>query len=202
MIYTPKYLERPVKTEPFDTGNGIKQIIRVPIEGDEYAFCDKNSKQMWANKKTGNWGKGMMNNPNDPRKVERSGLLGEMAFAKFIGKPVEFEYKEFGDGGTDVIFFDKRFDIKTSLRNYGALLIKVFADNGMPVLKNKDTEVFVAAILDEDDPKLQKAVVLLLGYQEKAFVDKLEVVPARKGKHYNREVPYSQLIGFHEKPVV
>ena len=111
MIYTPKYLERPVPTEPFDTGDGIKQIIRVVIEVDEYAFCDKNSKQMWANKKTGDWGKGMMNNPNDPRRVERSGLLGEMAFSKFIGQPVEFEYKESGDGGTDAIFFGKRFDI-------------------------------------------------------------------------------------------
>lgn len=185
---------KPLQTKPINKTilcNGKKiDILEVEITGDEYAQCEQHSVNMWANSKTGQFGKGLINNISDPRKVERYGNFGEMAFAKIFNLPVDFSYKEGGDQ-QDFLLFGYSANIKNAARNYEAGLIRATTERGYELPLTND--IYVFAFTSAENKEFKKAVVSIVGYVLKKDILIRPKVPARKGNHKNYDIPYDEL---------
>lgn len=171
--------------------------MTVTISGDEYISCEKAACNFWANSKKGRWGRGLINNSEDPYKVERVGLLGEMAFSKQFNIPVNFEYKQFGNE-TDFEIKGKTLDVKTAARKYSyeAGLIRAQTEKGNNVALHAD--IYYFAYIENDDREKKVATVELVGAISKEKVLELPLSDAKIGKHKNYEVPYSDLLPLEE----
>ena len=75
--------------------NKTINTLIVDIPKEEYLIVE--NLYMWCSSKPGNYGRGIANTDNDPKKVERTGKLGEIALAKIFKLPVDIEYKTHGD---------------------------------------------------------------------------------------------------------
>jgi len=187
--YTPSQVQ-PVK-KTIVNGDKEVEVFEVVVEGEEYEKCEAQSTNMWANSKTGEWGSGLMNNKDDPRKTERTGNLGEMAFAKVFNLPVDFSYKRGGDDQDFMLFGKHSLNIKNAARNYGQALVKAVTDTGYPVPPKND--IYVFSYIASEDRENKRATVMLVGYEVKDAIVAREKVPAIKGKHLNYAIPYNEL---------
>ena len=161
----------------------------VRVEGDNYKKCVEAAKNYWASSKKGNYGRGLINTEGDPTKVERTGLLGEMAFSIVSGLPVDFSYKKGGDK-TDFILNGKTVDVKTAASNYKANCIKAYTPNGAYVFRELD--IYVAAYIEEDNGEY--AIVNLVGYELGSIIKGFPPKGARaKGLHKNFELDHKNL---------
>ena len=166
----------------------------IVIEGPEYLLCVKHAEDMWANKKTGEWGKGLLNTPEDPHKAERVGTLGEMAFSKHSNLPIDLTYIEGGDQ-QDFVLVDstnRTLNIKTAARNYNQALIKVKSSPTGKLIKMKN-DVYVFAYIISEIQDAQKATLMLVGWETKEEIEKWPIVPAMKGRHMNYAKKYEWL---------
>lgn len=159
----------------------------VFIEGDEYVRCEQSSKNMWANKKTGIWGSGYVNNPDDPRRVERTGRLGEMAVCKVLGTPVDFRYIKGGDK-TDTVYNRFRCDVKTQIKLYGKVMVRCMM-NGTPI--KLDSDIYIFAYIFSDSLSEKKATLYLLGYLPISELITKKKEP--KNNWVNYVCPYNEL---------
>lgn len=164
--------------------------MKIQIPPKLYEKCNLCSQNRWSNKKTGHFGRGLINSKDDPCKVERIGLLGEAALAQYINQKVDYEYKE---GGTpfDFNLNGLNIDIKTAARNYGCGLIRAVSDRGSVVELKSDIYVFAYLEVENRDEKM--ATVVLTGWEEKCKIEKMKTVPARIGNHLNYELSYQNL---------
>ena len=170
---------------------GDMEVCMVEISGEEYQRCEEFSHNIWANKKKGNWGKGMVNTVEDFHRVERVGSLGEISLAKLVNSQVDFSYKE-GGNETDLILRSKfKSEIKTATHNYGQGLIRAVDDRGrsVPLL----SDIYVFGYLDEEDVDNKYARVGIVGFEIKKNIIKLDMVPAIRGKHLNYAIMYHKL---------
>jgi|694.fasta_scaffold18657_10 hypothetical protein len=179
-------------------GDVEKVVYKIDIADEEYEICESFSSNMWANKKTGTYGRGLANTKEDPYKVERTGKIGELAFSKVFGLPVDFTYREGGDKYDFIDASNKTIDIKTSMKRpwYDAGLIRATNEGKIPMNLNCDLYVFAYLLLDEKSKK--QASVILIGASEKEEIIKREKFPARKGSHLNYEVPYKEMISIRD----
>lgn len=161
----------------------------VRVDGDNYKRCVEAASNYWASSKNGNYGRGLINSEDDPTKVERTGLLGEMAFSIMTGLPVDFSYKKGGDK-TDFILNGKSVDVKTAASNYGANCIKAYTASGKYVFRELD--IYVAAYVVEDNG--ESAIVNLVGYELGSVIKEFTPKGARaKGLHKNFELDHKNL---------
>src|SRR5260221_9217812 len=111
-------LHQPVSAQPKSESIGIagvtRQVLKVEVSGSEYDLCEHSSHNMWANTKTGEWGSGLANTEGDPRKVERTGRLGEMALAKLVGIPIDLAYRVYGDDRDATLLRNIKVNMKTA----------------------------------------------------------------------------------------
>ena len=144
----------------------------IVISGTNYLDCVDNSSNRWSNTKTGSYGKGVMNNKKDPRKVERVGLLGEQAYAIYFNKEVDFSYRR---GGDDYDFQLGPFtvDVKTTTMTNKAVF-KYCQKSGRRVYPKCD--IYVAAQLLEEQPENEVATVCLHGWLSKNELDTLATI--------------------------
>jgi hypothetical protein len=165
--------------------------MKIVITTEDYIKCEKASCNMWANSKKGVYGKGLINNNNDPYKAERVGKLGEVALAKVLGGDVDFSYKEKGDF-CDITVKGKKVDIKTALRNYGELLVYARHENGRDIELKSD--LYIAAVLLEEDRIKKRAIVDLIGWCTRKEILANGMHPGKNGaKHLNYVAKYSSL---------
>jgi hypothetical protein len=176
-------------------GSDIK-CIKVTITEPNYSKCVEKSSDRWSNTKKGEWGSGLSNTNKDPYRVERTGLLGELAFAIATDSCVDFTYREKGDE-TD-FFFDVgksrklKVDIKTAMKNYGCGLVRVGNSKHKPIEVKSD--VYVFAFIESDNTATKRAEVVLVGAKTKKDLMKTETVKALKGSHFNKEIGYQQMV--------
>lgn len=168
--------------------------MKIKISGEEYLACVTASETYWSENKKGFWGKGIINSANDPHKVTRTGLLGEMAVSKYLGLNMteNLEYKR-GGNTKDFIINDWSIEIKTSSYNYGAALIRCKSSNGKNVFKPAD--IFIAATIESENREVGEATVCIKGWETLDFVLGLPETPARVGKHLNYELKFGELRG-------
>lgn len=166
--------------------------MRIKISGEEYILCEESSQRYYSNSKKGFFGSGIINSASDPCKVTRIGMLGELTISKFLGVPPDFSYIHNGDS-QDFAFNGYTIDVKTAARDYGAALIRCRSEKGRYVFKPMD--VYIAALIEEEDREKQFASVCIKGWATLDFVKKLPETPARVGKHMNYELKFGELQG-------
>lgn len=189
-FYQPEVIQPVIYVTPIDN---IDALV-VLIEGEEYDKCEEYSHKRACNKKTGEWGKGMINKDGDPRKVERTGLLGEMAFSKIFGYPIDLTYREDGDRYDFIMPKVGTIDIKTASKfpHYRSGLIKAPYKKDR-TLKKLPCDMYVFAYIDSEDIQNKKAKIVVVGGRLRRDIQKLPTVPARMGSHSNYEITYSTL---------
>ena len=154
--------------------------MRVIITGSEYELADESSKHMWSSKKSGVYGRGLMNNEYDPCYVERTGYLGEMAFGKIMNMKTDFEYRE-GGQVEDFKLYGKKIDVKTMMykrdvnyirKNYSAHL-------------DLRCDIYVMAYIEEEKRYKKEAIVEIIGYITKEnILNNCELGKAPKSTGY------------------
>jgi hypothetical protein len=172
--------------------------IRVTICPEDYARCAEYAETCMCAKKRGTtFNEGCINNSQDPYRAQRIGKLGETAFGRHFGYPVDYKYRRFGDR-QDFIVGKKRVDVKTSSYSRASVVfLRVRHSSGSPILIRHD--VYVLARLVHEDREAQQAVVDLCGYCTREDVERLPEVPARRGHHVNIEIPFKGLRKFREE---
>jgi len=169
-----------------------QEAAHVFIEGDDYLVCKKYAFHRWSNQKKGPWGSGILNSEDDERRTERLGLIGEMAFAKLTGLPVDVEEHQFGDQ-YDFMVRDVTMDIKLSSNgNHGVGFLKIRDNDVVIPLKCR---VYIFGVCTLDDRERERAGTLILGYQTREWIELNAVeAPGRAGDWTNLEIPFNQLI--------
>ena len=167
----------------------------VKIDRPQYEECEKAAANMWCSSKGGVYGKGLLNSIADPYRTERIGRLGEMALCKVINTSPDFSYRKFGDAG-DFVINNKKIDIKTAARNYGEML--VCGENEWGKKVDIKSDIYVAAVILKDDTTRKESEVDILGWCRKDVLIAGELVPARKGRHQNYVMRYTDLTDIDE----
>ncbi len=165
----------------------------VEIGPEDYQIAEEAAKNMWCHSKKGFYGKGILNSAKDPYKTERIGKLGEMAFSKKFGYPMNNEYVK---GGTAHDFTMKNgatIDVKTAAfyPDYKAGLI--YAANAAGELVKLKSDIYVFFFLLQELKKEKTACVAMVGFCTKFFALQQELSPAIRGNHYNYMLAYDKL---------
>lgn len=159
------------------------------VEGDDYESCA--NVEMWSSKKKGNYGKGLSNSDEDSKRVERTGKLGEMAFAKACGLGVDLNYRKFGDD-CDFLLMGLRIDVKTSMSNRGYGTIYAKAPGGRLIDLKCDRYVFAHIVVD--DREKRHAIIDIVGYLKRSQLENEPLFPGwRGGGHHNFVFKYKEL---------
>ena len=167
-----------------------KECVKCRIDGGEYLKIEKACENYWANSKKGVYGKGLIASKDDIFRPVRTGMLGELAFGMWVGVEPDFSYKDKGDQ-QDFVVKGLKVDVKTATRNYNAGLIRYMSEGKRIIPISKD--LFVFCYLETEDRENKFAEVVLVGYIMKEAVMEKPTVPARRGYHWNKEVPYAEL---------
>lgn len=182
-----------VKIEKILFDGKFINIYHIFININEYEICVNAAQNMWANKKSGSdYNRGIINTKEDPRRTERIGRLGEMAFGKMIEQSMDTEYKEYGDT-MDFLYKGYKINVKCAMKYYNneIALIKSNTENGNPVKLKQD--LYVIGYLKNENKKLKNANIVILGYQTRENISNYKIVQS-KYKHYNYQVPYQDLL--------
>jgi hypothetical protein len=195
-LYYPQKIQ-PCESVILIKGKAIK-VLEVIVEGKDYDVCDNFSKAMWANKKKGKWGSGLINSEEDERKAERTGLLGEIAFAKIFGFPIDIEYCKGGKSNDFLSCVNTKdgitIDIKTAARRpkYNAGLVRCTNGWGKPAKLSAD--IYVFGYVESEDRRNKLSKLIMVGWDYKTNIMKHKKNRAKMGNHYNYEVEYLRLI--------
>jgi hypothetical protein len=137
----------------------------------------------------GTFGAGLINSKDDPRKVERTGFIGEMTFGALTKRPT-FIGKKRGGGIDDFVFNNIKTDIKAT-RFKNAMLIKSVNEDGRPV--NLKSDIYISGYLKENR-EMKYAAVLFIGYATGEYVRNKPNVKAIKGYHLNKQLNWNELL--------
>lgn len=173
-------------------GESIKGIA-VDVCGYNYDKALEISRDMWCGeKKNSTYGGGLGNTDEDPKKVERTGRLGEIAFAMILGLSVDARYIKNGDK-EDFNINGKSCDIKTAMKMpyYGNGLILGSVKGNKIDLKN-DMYIF-AYVLREDRVRKIATIVIVGCILKKDISTELHPPMKKNGDNENYEVPYTSL---------
>lgn len=154
------------------------------------------ARESWGSEKEGStFNKGCLGDPVSPFVV---GYLGELAISKAYGLPANLERAEWGDGGADFTVQGVKFDVKTTTvgKNYKGLIRSTTGSSLKPGARGfklaffSDYYLFCSLTEKVDLAKFEKegTRVRLHGYMEKERLQALPDVPARVGRHFNKEV--------------
>ena len=189
------FLPQQVKPEIVHMFNLKKNVFFVTVENEEYDLCVQASSDMWCNTKIGEFGEGLINNKEDPRKVERTGRLGEMAFSKVFNLPIDLNYINEGDQFDFILDLPEKsytIDVKTAARNYNEGLIRALDDKGHYIELKCSHYVF--GYIASEDRINRKAKVGLVGWESQENIIQRPLVNAKRGKHKNFSLPYIDLL--------
>jgi hypothetical protein len=130
-----------VHIDPIDLGK-CKQLASVFSKLGQWGGLDT-------------YGGGSGNTVDDTKRVERTGALGERAFSKMTGIPMNEEYKANGDAGFDFQVPSFSIDVKCHTRNpnqaeewgyHGEFFTKAHFRNGSYIPPRADILIFSAIV--------------------------------------------------------
>jgi hypothetical protein len=171
--------------------------VEVHIAPETYQLCEVSSDNMDCNHKTGAWGSGARNHPTDPRKVERTGRLGEAAFSEVFKVPVDYSYIEKGDE-CDFHVGDFKVDVKTALEDRPRGLVRATNHRQEPLEQKSDWYIFGYVL--KDDRENKTATMRLVGGITKENMMNRETIKAyaKNTTHLNYEVHFRELVPVRE----
>jgi hypothetical protein len=183
-IYLPRRIKPKYEKRKLKDCDSLVECVVVEISGDEYEMCE----DMKITHKKDEYGKGLCNTKKDKHGAERAGKLGELAFAKMFGLPVDMSNRE---AAVDFVFLGKTIDSKTAKSDYGANCIRIQNEYGG--FRELKSDYYIAGFVEKDDRNAKEAAVVLVGYQDRDSLIKSGVKPARVGKHKNVEMSFSHV---------
>jgi hypothetical protein len=171
-----------------------KDCIVIEVSGDEYDACVNASigKKYWGNSKPGAYGAGLGSTDDDKFKTPRTGLLGQMAFAKVFNQPVDLEYRKGGDK------FDNKigkytYDIKCAMWDSGRNLIQHTNEFGKKNQQALSKDFYILSYIESEDIIRKKCKILIVGYATRQDVQECETKIGEKGKgHLNYVVRFGK----------
>lgn len=171
------------------------EICAVVVEGEDYDQCVEASKNQWSSSKSGNY-----LNPKDQFQAERTGLLGEMAFAMIFGLPVDLSYRETGDDGWDFMLSSgHKIDVKTNIgyQRFNPSYCIRFQEETFETHR-LNADIYVVGYIYSEDKENKKAVVYLVGCEKVGDMlnDESYHQPSRYGSWTNIELQYYKLRSF------
>jgi len=193
-FYKPEVCNLRFESIYFDKLKTNVQAAVVDINPTEYKVCEDFAEIMWAREKGGDYGRGMINNSDDPCLAERSGCLGEVAVAKILDLSMNITYIKGGDK-TDFIINGFRADVKTAATDHGALLIKATKWDDPNNRLNLNNDIYIAAYVINDDRINKFAKLAVMGFYEKASINESYFKKARRRgmQFWNWDIPYTDL---------
>lgn len=179
--------------EIIKVGDREIEVCRILIEANNYEVCDHYSFERWSNVKKGEWGAGLVNSKDDPRKVERVGLFGEIGIGLLFNQRIDLTYREGGDQ-FDFLLFGKTVNVKMRTESpprHDRALIKCrhTADSHYMPLEH---ELYMFGFMDWEHER--KASVCMVGGIYRENIDTSVEHPAYRGSHFNHEVHYRNMI--------
>lgn len=147
-----------------------RKCLNVIISGAEYKRAENHS--IWSETKTSTYGKGLANRNDDPNKVTRIGILGEIAVGHLLGIPVDFTYR---NGGDEQDFTVKGYtiDVKTASYQRNELYVLKTTATGYEIPVKKD--YFLLCFLEAENSDEQIASVVVCGVYYSEMVKKASV---------------------------
>jgi len=179
-MYYPKFIKEPI-IKKFNFNDVIKECFFVKLDDYDIEKCKKY--RTIISKKPGIYGRGLLNE-KESNVAETTGKLGEVAFGKIFNLPIDFSYSTNGDFG-DFELINKKIDIKTARMNYGRTLILARNEFGYDISMKSD--IYVGAYLYGE-----YSSVVIVGWHARKYLYNKPIVPAVRGKHYNREMFYRE----------
>jgi len=187
----PAQIIEPTVVKKMFSGTEIDCIV-VEVDGDEYDACVNASigKKFWSNSKPGAYGAGLASTAADKFKTARTGLLGQMAFAKIFNQPVDLEYRKGGDK------FDNKigrytYDIKCATWDSGQNLIQHTNEFGKKNEQALSKDLYILSYIESEDKIQKKCKVVIVGYATKKDIQECETKIGKLGKgHYNYVVRF------------
>lgn len=172
------------------------EVCRILIEENNYEVCDYYSFERWSNKKKGQWGEGLANSKEDPRKVERVGLLGELGVGILFGLPLDLTYREGGDN-YDFVLFSKTCNVKMRTEapprhDRGIIKCRHSVDTAYMPLTH---EFYMFGFLDWEHER--KAEICIVGGIDRENIN-LEEHAGYAGSHFNHHVHYRNMISIRK----
>jgi hypothetical protein len=172
----------------------IIDVFSVDIIQNDYQVCDNFI--MWGSTKKGKWGEGLINSEDDKKKAERTGLLGEMAFAKVFGLPVNIDYCE---GGKDYDFRQEHHDILSCVSSELKIDVKTAArrpkyNAGLVRCNKLKADIYVFAYIKDENRDEKTATVILVGWDYASNIMRQKRNRAKIGYHENYELDYAKLL--------
>lgn len=161
--------------------------MRVILDSDEVAIAKEVSKN-WGTQTWGDCGYngGLLNSESDPRRTERIGIYGQIAFGKLMNRPVDLAYRADGDAYDDY-FRERSIDVKTAKQHCSRGLVTA-AKSKHRAMRHKD--IYVFSFLEfESDPQVYIQFAGALALKDFS-VNWLKVSPYG---HLNWSVPYGSL---------
>jgi hypothetical protein len=189
-MYQPKAIEPQIVKKSFNGKE--KECVMIEIEGEEYELCEKISSgdNFWGNSKPGVYGAGLGRTADDKFKPARTGILGQMAFAKLTNEPLDDVYRKYGDK-QDNLLGKYKVDVKCAMRDSGKSLIYHTNELGKKIPLDKD--IYVCGYVESEDRANKKAKIVMVGFALKKDVANSKVEPGKKGGHLNYVVPFETM---------
>ena len=183
----------PEKVEIEFVDDNFKEVVRVVIPKTELRDMSKQRGQWACENKPGEWGEGIL------KDAVGVGLRGEMAFAKITGRSIDLKPKAAGTGGgSDFVMHGVPVELKTKKMgsNHNHLLVRCLTESGN--VAPMRSEIYIASRIVSAFAVPGHEVVHLMGWVDRTELLKQETVPARRGRHHNKEVSFSQLRDMRE----
>ena len=190
-MHPVQIIEPTVVKKVFDSTE-INCIV-VEVDGNEYDACVNASigKNFWGNSKPGAYGAGLGSTTVDKFKTARTGLLGQMAFAKIFNQPVDLEYRKGGDKFDNKIG-KRTFDIKCAMRgDSGRNLIQYINERGQINQQALSKDIYILSYIESEDRMRKKCKIVIVGFATKKDIQECETQIAEAG-HSNYVVRFSK----------
>lgn len=142
-----------------------RKCLNVIVSAAEYEKAANH--YIWAETKQSSYGRGLANRQNDPSKVTRIGILGELAVGNLFGLPVDFTYRHGGDK-QDFIINGRTIDVKTASYQRNELYVLKTTATGYEIPVKKD--YFILCFLEGENSDEQIASIVVCGVYSSEMV--------------------------------